>query len=919
MVTQSNGDMLHLLGTLNQVGTLADLPDGVLLERFLARTGSASELAFEVLVRRHGPMVLSRCRGVLRDEHAVADAFQATFLVLARRGLTIRGRGDLGPWLGRVAARVARRARVDDARRIQRERRSAEQGSKQPLSGVDLGEQEVATLIREEVDRLPRVDRLLVRLTYWRGKTYEEAAARLSLPVGTVRSRLSRLRDRLRGRLVRRGVAPVVAVTSSTALVADASAAQPQDSLVLQTVRAAACSSDGIEKAVRAGAVSATVAALATGELAMLSVVSGKSIAVLVILGGLGTAGVVSQSRSGSEGGTARDQKAPSNAGPAAAKAPNIDRDAWARMLAALSDANWRTAFAVGEELASLPPDEGFAILKANWTKVGKVESRQQLLKAWSFANHARLVDGLDLGMRDPSPEVQSWAISYLNDLAFQDFSQNFRAYKDWYQATRGKTLSEVIVASARQFAAESARSLDADAANRARWLARHVKSIQRREVSKAMQDAGFSKTLEKWASGATSQSPRQEIERVADALNILGQLKLGEAELRRVVVPLLAHENPAQVRSAAVSALEGSENAWATELLLDVLKRSAAEDGANGMLIIWGAAGALASYDDPRVIPTMIAVIDADNTYNTVYGIGHFGLGRLTGVQYDESHNGAWWREWWENNNERYPEAVRAIQIPRLSKRPQRAADVPVQPDPLADIADIPALDLRAEGDDKKRYFLIGPKGARPPAAGFGLLVVLPGGDGSAEFQPFVRRIHKNVLNDRWLIAQAVAPKWDAKQFDKVVWPTATSRYPSAKFTTEEFIDAMIRDVRSKAKIDPRRVFLLGWSSGGPPCYAMALRQGTPVTGAFIAMSVFSPQGLPSLERARGKPFFLLQSPQDPVTPIRHALAAESKLQDAGARVRLKKYDGGHGWRGDVWANIGEGITWLEQQTEGE
>ena len=103
-------------------------------------------------------------------------------------------------------------------------------------------------------------------------------------------------------------------------------------------------------------------------------------------------------------------------------------------------------------------------------------------------------------------------------------------------------------------------------------------------------------------------------------------------------------------------------------------------------------------------------------------------------------------------------------------------------------------------------------------------------------------RRIHKNVLNDRWLIAQAVAPKWDENQFNQVVWPTEALRYPAAKFTTEEFIRDIIADVRKREKIDPRRVILLGWSSGGPPCYAMATRKDTPVTGAFIAMSVFRP-----------------------------------------------------------------------------
>jgi predicted esterase len=251
----------------------------------------------------------------------------------------------------------------------------------------------------------------------------------------------------------------------------------------------------------------------------------------------------------------------------------------------------------------------------------------------------------------------------------------------------------------------------------------------------------------------------------------------------------------------------------------------------------------------------------------------------------------------------------VRGLEIPKLVKKVE-------QEDPSADVADVPAQDLRAGDDAQKRYFLIGDrKESKSPEEGYGLLIVLPGGDGSAEFQPFVRRIYKNALNKRWLIAQAVAPKWDDKQFEQVVWPTEKLPYPAAKFTTEEFIKAIVADVRTKARIDGKRIFLLGWSSGGPPCYATALCKDSPVTGAFIAMSVFQPKLMPSLENAKGKAFYLLQSPQDRVTRLQFAEAAEKALREAGAKVRLQRYEGGHGWRGDFGKMIGDGISWLQQQ----
>ena len=223
---------------------------------------------------------------------------------------------------------------------------------------------------------------------------------------------------------------------------------------------------------------------------------------------------------------------------------------------------------------------------------------------------------------------------------------------------------------------------------------------------------------------------------------------------------------------------------------------------------------------------------------------------------------------------------------------------------------------DLRADGDAMKRYFLIeGGHAASAPAVGYGLLIVLPGGDGSADFHPFVRRIHQYALDERWLTVQLVAPKWDEDQARRVVWPTAGLRYAAAKFTTEEFVQAVIADVQGKTKVNPKRVFLFGWSSGGPPCYAAALDKESAVTGAFIAMSVFKPQQAPALENAKGKAFYLLQSPDDRVTPFRFAEAADKALKAAGARVRLERYDGGHGWRGNVWGMIGNGIQWLDEK----
>jgi RNA polymerase sigma factor (sigma-70 family) len=294
MAARRDSEALRWLDTLGREGACAQRSDGRLIEHFLARPGATSEAAFEALVRRHGPMVLSLCRGVLRDEQDAADAFQATFLVLARRASKIRDPDRLAAWLGRVARRIALRSRAETAWRAAIERRTPAHDPEAAPAPVDCVALEAASLVRSEVDRLPETDRLLLQLTYWQGKTYEEAADLLSWPIGTVRSRLSRVRERLRGRLTRLGLAPILGVMASAALTQKTPAAQPPEALILRTVRSATRSAGGMKATAESGVVPAAVVAMFDGELTTMATISWKSVAVLMLFGGTVTAGVVS-------------------------------------------------------------------------------------------------------------------------------------------------------------------------------------------------------------------------------------------------------------------------------------------------------------------------------------------------------------------------------------------------------------------------------------------------------------------------------------------------------------------------------------------------------------------------------------------------------------------------------------------------
>ncbi len=217
MSASSSVAVLRDIQTLFDSGTASGLSDRELLERFISGGDAAAEGAFEVLVLRHGPMVLQVCRNLLANATDAQDAFQATFLVLVRRCGSIRQLDSVGGWLYGVACRVAARARVDAARRRAAERR----GALRVIEAVgpnDRGEPEQAELspaLQEEVRRLPEKYRSVVLLCYWQGLTQEQAAAQLGCPLGTVRSRLARARDLLRSRLVRRGLAPLAGVVAA--------------------------------------------------------------------------------------------------------------------------------------------------------------------------------------------------------------------------------------------------------------------------------------------------------------------------------------------------------------------------------------------------------------------------------------------------------------------------------------------------------------------------------------------------------------------------------------------------------------------------------------------------------------------------------------------------------------------------------
>jgi RNA polymerase sigma factor (sigma-70 family) len=246
--------VLHHIRRLAGVPEGPDASDARLLERF-ALAGDAD--AFAALVRRHGPLVWRVCRRVLAHDQDAEDAFQATFLVLARKASSVRRPEALASWLHGVAYRVARKARARRDRPAPPGEEAVDPAAADP--GHEAAWRELGRLIEAEVHALPQEYRLPLLLCYWEGKTNEEAARQLGWPSGTVKTRLARARRLLHGRLARRGVTLSAGVVA-TLLAPDGVTAAVPAALPAATARAA------VEAGAAAGGgVSTGAAALAGG------------------------------------------------------------------------------------------------------------------------------------------------------------------------------------------------------------------------------------------------------------------------------------------------------------------------------------------------------------------------------------------------------------------------------------------------------------------------------------------------------------------------------------------------------------------------------------------------------------------------------------------------------------------------------
>lgn len=213
-------DILHYLRSFRHLIHLPD-GDGKLLQRFRLQR---DELAFATLVQRHGPMVLGIAQRILGQSDLLDDVFQATFLVLAKRGRQMETWPSVAGWLVQVARRTALQARTKSARRTRHEQQAAAMtpNTKAPEPADIISQRDLSQLLDAELARLPSKYRTPLVLCHLEGQSKEETARQLGWPVGSVSGRLARGKKLLQARLLRHGIVPALATGIFTVPAANA-------------------------------------------------------------------------------------------------------------------------------------------------------------------------------------------------------------------------------------------------------------------------------------------------------------------------------------------------------------------------------------------------------------------------------------------------------------------------------------------------------------------------------------------------------------------------------------------------------------------------------------------------------------------------------------------------------------------------
>ena len=642
------------------------------------------------------PELLRVARFLTPDESAAEDAVQATFLTAIEKRDQYTANARLMPWLLGILTRKARQSNTRSRREPDAERLEESHERRAPMDPADLAAaRELESLVEETLNRLPPKYAAALGPYLRYGKSPGEIARTLGISANATSVRIHRGLDQLR-RALPKGAA--IGSAAASAQAAQATSLSRVRSAVLEHGRSLAAEvakSSGLVAGAASPAAGitalggltmgklafiATAVALAAGatfawtrhrhtsELERLqSEIERLETALANAREGQG-AKLTDSHRSGAlpEGG--RSVPTPVEAvQPAAAARDEVEIPASPQLWLSRFEqaADWREALAIAQELAKLDPDASLAVLQEIFHDIPDANHRRQVLKPFCFdGGLANALDVLDLAATDPSLEVRDAGFLFLKDYAFQDFTGDPQAYAAWHATYSGRPLEDVL----RENLAALNRRLSTASAEE---LLQQFKSVRRIDLRTGKNEGIDLRNLLLEAGIEQAVARRVRVDEdptvAAEALRWLHNLEAREATLREVALPIV--QNAAlydpKLQSAAYHALGRPGFDWAVD---PIVKQMANIPIAADSLSLASPASALAEIGDPSVIPTLIGMIVADDGYATCYGVGYFGLSKLTGIDYDESHDAAFWVDWWERNRGTLPPEIGSLEIPTVS-----------------------------------------------------------------------------------------------------------------------------------------------------------------------------------------------------------------------------------------------------------
>ena len=340
---------------------------------------------------------------------------------------------------------------------------------------------------------------------------------------------------------------------------------------------------------------------------------------------------------------------------------PGVERrpatlEDWQRRVREATDV--RAVRLVGGRLARLESTAGRDMALALLPTIDDPARRRTLLGA--FRHHPHMPTLFDAGTRDPDVEVQRTAMAGLSRLLGWDVASDLPRYRRWRETHANATLDELIAEVVTTWVGELRRMSTKDLVQEEVRRRYFLKDLAREgpAAANAARAAGLLALLADWRAD----------ERLPEDLRAAGYawlayVGLSPEELRAITEPALADPGgtSAVLFEAACLLVGEARQEWAAPLLMRAYETTPRRADW------WGISSALADMKAVQSVPTMIGVIVADGSYDSVYGVAVFGLGRMLGVDYAEAHDAAWWIEWWAQNRGRLPVSVRDLPIPQL------------------------------------------------------------------------------------------------------------------------------------------------------------------------------------------------------------------------------------------------------------